>query len=54
MESGLNASDDTASVGCGVIGRTMNIAGATTKFKLVANGPALGKYFCHIGNRFFD
>ena len=47
-------SKDTADVQCGIIGRTINIAAATTKFKLIPNGPAPGKYFCNACNEFFD
>ena len=47
-------SEDTASVGCGVIGRTINLALATTKFKLVPNSPSPGKYFCNTCNEFFN
>jgi len=44
---------DTADVQVGVIGRTIGIAAATTKFKLVPNNRP-GKYFCNIGKEFFD
>ena len=47
-------SEDTASVGCGVIGRTINLAAATTKFKLFPNRPSLGKYFCNSCDKFFN
>jgi len=47
-------SEDTAYVQCGIIGRTTNIAAATTKLKLIANGPKPGKHFCNACNRFFD
>ena len=47
-------SEDTAAVGCGMIGRTIALAGATTKFKLVPNGPKPGAYFCNQCNKFFD
>jgi hypothetical protein len=47
-------SEDTASVQCGIIGRTINIAAATTKFKLIPNGPAPGKYYCNSCNEFFS
>ena len=47
-------SRDTADVGCGVIGRTIDIAAATTKFKLLPNGPAPGRYFCNTCQEFFD
>lgn len=47
-------SADTADVQVGVIGRTIHIAGATTKFKLIPNGPRPGRYFCHACDKFFD
>lgn len=45
---------DTGSVQCGVIGRTISLARATTKFKLIANGPKPGRFFCNACNTFFD
>lgn len=39
-------STDTADVQVGIIGRTINIAAATTKFTLIPNGPKPGPYFC--------
>lgn len=47
-------SSDTANVGCGVVGRTIYIATATTKFKLIPNSPAPGRYFCNACGEFFD
>jgi hypothetical protein len=47
-------SEDTASVQCGIIGRTINIAAATTRFKLIANGPAPGRYYCNVCKQFFS
>ena len=47
-------SADTASVQVGVIGRSINLAGSTTKFKLVANGTKPGKFFCNQCNKFFS
>jgi hypothetical protein len=48
-------SGDTASVQAGVIGRTMNIAGSTRKFKLVMNmADKKGEYFCNECKKFFD
>ena len=44
----------TATVHCGMIGRTIALAAATTKFKLVANRPTPGKYFCNTCQSFFD
>lgn len=48
------ASPDTAAVQVGIIGRTINIAGATTKFRLIPNGPKPGRYFCNACERYFD
>ena len=45
---------DTASVGQGILGRSVALAAATTKFKLVPNGPAPGRHFCNVCGRFFD
>jgi hypothetical protein len=47
-------SKDTAAVGCGLVGRSMVVAAATTKFKLIPNGPPPGKHFCNTCNEFFD
>lgn len=46
-------SADTADVQCGVIGRTIHIAFATTKLKLTLNGPKPGEYFCNTCSEFF-
>jgi hypothetical protein len=47
-------SNNTAQVQCGVIGRTINIAAATTKFKLIPNEPKPGNYFCNACKGFFN
>ena len=47
-------SEDTADVQIGIIGRTINICAATTKFKLINYGPRPGRYFCNTCRRFFD
>jgi hypothetical protein len=48
-------SEDTASVQVGIIGRTMELAASTRKFKLVPNMVnKLGKYFCNECENFFD
>lgn len=47
-------STDTADVQVGIIGRTIHIGAATTKFKLIANGPRPGRFFCNSCNRFFN
>ena len=46
-------SQDTARVGVGVNGRTIYLAAATTKFKLIPNGPKPGEYFCNSCEKFF-
>ena len=49
------ASDNTAEVQVGIIGRTIYLASATTKAKLVPNAMnKLGKYFCNQCHKFFD
>ena len=47
-------SDDTASVQVGVEGRTLSIASATTKFRLIPKRPKPGKYFCNICKQYFN
>ena len=48
-------SDNTAEVQVGIIGRTLYLASATTKAKLVPNVVnKLGKYFCNACHQFFD
>ena len=46
-------SDNTADVQCGIIGRTIHINGATTKFRLIPNGPKPGKYYCNACGKYF-
>ena len=46
-------SDNTADVQVGIIGRTINIAAATTKFRLIPNGPKPGDYFCNDCGKYF-
>lgn len=46
-------SNDTARVQVGVVGRSMHIAMATTKFKLVPNA-ASGHHFCNACSAHFD
>jgi len=45
--------EDTADVQVGVIGRTINISMATTKFRLIPNGPKPGKFYCNQCKDFF-
>jgi hypothetical protein len=47
-------SSNTASVQVGIIGRTIYLAGATTKFKLIPNGPKPGDYFCNECEKYFN
>jgi len=47
-------SDNTASVQCGIIGRTINLAAGTTKFRLIPNGPKPGQFFCNDCGNYFD
>lgn len=35
-------------------GRTIYVAAATTKFKLIPNGPKPVKYFCNAFDEYFD
>lgn len=46
-------SNGTAAVQIGTIARTIQIAAATTKFILIANGPKPGSYFCQGCGKFF-
>ena len=46
--------EDTAEVNVGVIGRTIAMAGATSRFKLIPNGPKPGEYFCNGCQSFFE
>lgn len=47
-------SEDTASVQVRIVGVTIHIAAATTKFKLIPNGPPPGQYFCNQCREYFD
>jgi len=47
-------SEDTAQAQCGMMGRTIHICAATTKFKLCGMGPRLGTYYCHGCKEFFS
>jgi hypothetical protein len=47
-------SDDTASVGMGLVGRSMRIAGATTKYHLIPGGPRPGAFFCNSCREYFN
>ena len=49
----LCGSADTASTQVGVIGRSIHIAGATTKFHLRPNDKP-GNYFCNKCRKYFD
>jgi transposase-like protein len=47
-------SNDTADVQIGVIGRTISICAATTKFRLIPNRPRPGRYICNSCGKFFN
>ena len=47
-------SSDTAQVGCGIVGRSISVTTATTKFKLIPNSPKPGEYFCNSCENFFN
>ena len=47
-------SASTADVQIGLIGRTINISAATTKFKLVPFPPKQARYFCNSCGKFFN
>ena len=44
----------TALVGVGVVGRSLQMAVSTTRFRLWANGPRQGKFACASCRCFFD
>jgi hypothetical protein len=44
----------TATVGVGLVGKSINLAGATDKYKLLANGPKPGNFYCNRCAKFFD
>jgi hypothetical protein len=46
-------SEDTADVQVGIIGRTIYIASATSKFTLIPNGPKPGSYRCNSCKKYF-
>ena len=47
-------SDDTASVGMGLVGRSMRMAGAPTKYHLIPGGPRPGEFFCNSCREYFN
>jgi len=46
-------SEDTADVQVGIIGRTIYISAATSKFSLIPNGPRPGRYRCNSCKKYF-
>jgi len=48
------SSEDTAIVGTGLVGRSIYVAAATNKLKLIPNDLRQGKYFCHSCEGYFD
>jgi hypothetical protein len=47
-------SEDTANVQAGILGRTISIATAITKFRLVPKRPKPGSYYCNACKTYFD
>jgi transposase-like protein len=47
-------SPNTAIVRAGVIGRSLSIAAATSKMKLILNMPGKGKYYCNDCEKYFN
>ncbi|MCC6245562.1 MAG: hypothetical protein IT353_22215 [Gemmatimonadaceae bacterium] len=47
-------STHTASVQMGIVGRSISLAAATTRIKLVTNPPVSGQFFCNDCETFFD
>lgn len=47
-------STNTADVQIGIIGYTIYLATATSKFKLIPNEPRPGRYFCNACKQFFS
>ena len=47
-------SEDTASVGYGIVRQSMTVANATTKYHLIANGPGPGAFFCNACREYFN
>ncbi len=47
-------SDNTANVQVGIIQRTINLIAATTKVKLIPNGPKPGPYYCWDCKKYFN
>jgi hypothetical protein len=50
----LCGSLNTASVQVGLIGLTIRLAATCRKFKLIANGPKPGDWFCNSCQQFFS
>lgn len=46
-------SPDTAAVSIGCVGRSLTIATATSKIRLLPNGPAPGPHYCNTCSGFF-
>ena len=47
-------SPDTAQVQVGVVGRSISVAAATTRIKLIPNGQKPGEFFCNGCGLFFE
>jgi hypothetical protein len=47
-------SADSATVSAGLVGRSITVAAATTKIRLLSNGPRPGEFFCNACSTYFD
>jgi hypothetical protein len=50
----LCQSTNTATVSMGIVGRSISLAAATTKVKLITNPPVSGHFYCNDCEQFFD
>jgi hypothetical protein len=46
-------SDNVAQVGVGIVGMSIRLVSATTKFRLHGNGPVPGKFYCWKCEQYF-
>lgn len=46
-------SEESARAACGIVGRSITLAAATTKIRLVSTGPPPAKFYCNACAQFF-
>lgn len=46
-------SDNTTAVHVGAVGRAIELAAATTRFKLLVSGPKPGEWWCNVCERYY-